>query len=109
LRSLIVGRGPADSSRISRSDRHRQLVERRGQDHAGECIDPNFIVASTDVPDERVAAHDDAGRPFSFESPHRPEPGLEATMIGVDAVVRVLRSVMERERQEFGDHSGQRR
>ena len=49
----------------------------------------------------------DAGSLVSLQPLHRPQSGFEATIVGFNAVVRVLRGVVERERQKFGDRSSQ--
>jgi hypothetical protein len=56
--------------------------------------------------DEGVIQHDDdPGGPISFQASHRPEPGLQASVVGLDPIVGALGGVTERERQEFCDCS----
>jgi hypothetical protein len=83
---------------IRRSNHWGELIECCCQDQPGTSIDPKFVVTSAQVLDERVASHDDAGCPGSFQSAHRAEPGLQAAVIGLDSVVGVLGGVMERPR-----------
>jgi hypothetical protein len=108
LRCRITGRGSADFGDLRRSDHHRQLVERCSNAHTGTRFDPEFVVASAHVLDECVAPHHDAGRPFPFQAAHRSEPRLEATMVGLNSVVCVLSGVVECQREELSDRSGQR-
>ena len=56
-----------------------------GRDFGGE-----FVVAAAEVLDERMTSGDSCGGAEAFESAHRPQPGLQPTMIGPDAVVAVL-------------------
>jgi hypothetical protein len=44
------------------------------------------------------SAHD-AGSPVLFQTPHRPKPGLQATVVNLDCVVGVLRGVVKCERK----------
>jgi hypothetical protein len=101
----MTGRGPVGLGGIRGSDHHRQLVEGRGQDEAGQRINPEFVVASTDVLDECVARHDDAGRPVPIQAAHWLKPGLQPPMVGLYAVVGVLGGVVECVRQELGDRA----
>ena len=53
-------------------------------------IHTEFVVAAAEVLDERVPGTDDSGRVEPFQAAHRPQPGLEPAVIGLDRVVRVL-------------------
>lgn len=101
--------GPPGLGRIRDSDRHRQLVKGGRQDHAGWCIDPEFVVASAQILDEGESSHDHPGGPIAFQATHRSQPRLQPSMIGFDPVVCVLGGVVECEWQELGDGSGQGR
>ena len=67
-------------------------------------VDAEFVVASTEVLDKRVTAHDYSRRMVAFESPHWSESRFESTVVRFDPVVRVLHHVVERAWQEFIDH-----
>src|SRR3974390_2649707 len=49
----------------------------------------------------------DAGRPVPFESPHRSQSGLQASVVGFDPVVGVLGGVVEGSWKELHDDSDQ--
>jgi hypothetical protein len=60
--------------------------------------------APPNVLDEGLAANDHAGGTLLLEPSHRPQPRLEATVVGLDPVVGVLLSSMPRCRQQFLQH-----
>jgi hypothetical protein len=62
----------------------------------GSRAAPKFVVAAADVLRERVTTDDHASGPVAFESAHRPESRLQASVVGFDPVVRVLLRVVER-------------
>jgi hypothetical protein len=53
---LVVGRELTSIGEVCRSDHLRELVERRGKGQSGTCIDPEFVVPSPEVLDERMAS-----------------------------------------------------
>lgn len=53
-------------------------------------IDSEFIVAASEVLDEGVPSTDHPGRMKLFGPTHRPQPGLEPPVIGVDGIIGVL-------------------
>ena len=65
----------------------------------GARVDPEFVVAATDVLHEGVTAHDHASRMVAFKSAHRTESRLESAVVGFDPIVRVLLGVVKRARQ----------
>ena len=53
-------------------------------------VDTEFVVAATDVLDERVTTNDRARGLVAFEATHRTEPRFQATVISFDPIVRIL-------------------
>jgi hypothetical protein len=68
-------------------------------------IDAEFVVAAPEIPDERVAGADHAGRAESFQSAHGSYSGFEPSMIGFDGIVCVLLHDMARGGQHLLEHS----
>jgi hypothetical protein len=64
-------------------------------------------VTSPEVLDEGVATDHDACGPVPFETPHRPQPRFQTSMVGLDSIVGELGGVVERGGQEFHDHPDQ--
>ena len=62
-------------------------------------------MAASEVLDERVAGADHAGGAQLFESAHRPDSGLEPSMIGFEGIVGVLLHDMARGGQQLIEHS----
>jgi hypothetical protein len=69
----------------------------------GAGFDPEFVVTSAEVLHERVTGHDRAGAAIGLEAAHRSQPRLEPAMVGLDPIVRVLRRVVERARDDLID------
>ena len=82
LRCWITVRGPAGLAETRGSNHLRQLVEGRCNCEPGQGVDSQFVVTSPQILDERVTSHDNAGGPVQFQSAHRSQPGLQATMVG---------------------------
>jgi hypothetical protein len=72
-------------------------------------MDTEFVMAAPNVLHQRVAAHDHAGGMVAFEVPHRTQPRLEPSVIGLNPIIRILLRVVERCRHELIDHRPQRR
>jgi methylated-DNA-[protein]-cysteine S-methyltransferase len=53
------------------------------------------MVAATQVLDERVTPDDHPRGRVGLQSPHRPQPPLESSVVALDPVVRVVRGVVE--------------
>jgi hypothetical protein len=64
-----------------------QLSKGCGEPVFGVEIDTKFVVAAAQILDKCVAGADDASRAKPFQSPHRPQPGLQAPMIGFDRII----------------------
>ncbi len=81
---------------VAGSDRFGEFVEcGRDSQVVSAGVDAEFVVAATQVLNERVTTDHHRRRPVAFESPHRSQPGLEPAMVGLDAVVGVLLGVVE--------------
>ena len=92
-----------------RSDGSGEFGE-RGRDAAvWSGVETEFVVAAANVLHERVTEDDHPCRVVTFQSAHRPEPCLQAAVVGFDPIVRILLSVMKRGGHEFVDHRAQRR
>ena len=83
----------------------------------GAGIATELVVAAPKVLHEGVTAHDHAGGVVAFQASHGSKPCFEPAVIGLDAIVRVLRCVVEGSRQDLmhdheqgpraiGDHFG---
>ena len=68
-------------------------------------IGAEFVVAAAEVLDECVTGADHAGGAEPFESAHRPDSGLEPSMIGLKGIVRVLLHDMARGGQQLIEYS----
>jgi hypothetical protein len=63
-----------------------------------------LVVASPDVLDEGVPGDHDPGVAVLLEPSHRSKPRLQAAMVGLDPVVRILFGAMPRCRQQLLQH-----
>jgi hypothetical protein len=71
-------------------------------------FDAEFVVAASQVLDERMAADHDRRGPIGSQTAHRAEPGFESPVVALDAVVRILRGVVERVGEKVVDNAQQR-
>jgi hypothetical protein len=83
---------------VARSDDTSEFFER--DDETCSRSRAEFVVTSSNVLDECVAADDYAGGSVAFEASHRPKSSFESTVIALDPVVRILLGVVERVRDE---------
>ena len=60
-----------------------------------------FVVAATEVLDERVPSTDHAGRAELRQTPHGSQPRLESSVIGLDRIISVLLNNVTRGRQQL--------
>jgi hypothetical protein len=65
-----------------------------------------FVVAAAEVLHERLSEGDRGGGPEAFESAHRPQPGIQPAVIGLDAVVGVLLGYVRCGRDQFVQVTG---
>lgn len=54
------------------------------------AVDRQVVMSASDVLHESVTGNDDRSQPRPFQSSHEPQTGLEAGVIGFDAVVGIL-------------------
>jgi hypothetical protein len=66
------------------SDSHRELVEGFMEPMTGGDVDSEFVVSAAEILDKGVPGGDDPRGPVALESAHRPEPGLQPAVIGLD-------------------------
>ena len=64
-------------------------------------IPTEFVVAATDVLDERVPSTDHVGRAELRQTPHGSQPRLESSVIGLDRITSVLLNDVTRGRQQL--------
>jgi hypothetical protein len=78
------------SAVLPRSDGAREFHEDRCEPMLSVDIHAKFVVTTTEVLDKRVSSTDHPRRAQPFQATHRPQPGLQTTMIGFDSVIRGL-------------------
>ena len=99
---VALDRSAQDPSAVDvHSDGSGEFNERGSDAAVLAGFDAEFVVASPQALHERMTSHDHAGAVVAFESTHWAEPGLEPGVVGFDPVVRVLRGVVERGRQQL--------
>src|ERR687894_2600812 len=76
-----------------------------GNPSAEDFLDPEFVVPVAEVLDERVPSADHSGRAELRQTPHRSQPRLESSMIGLDRIIPVLLHDMAYGRQQLIEHS----
>jgi hypothetical protein len=74
---------------IGWSDGHRELAGCRADPVAGGEIGGEFIMTAAEVLHEGVPGGQDPRGPVAFQAAHRPQPGLQPSVIGLDRIVRV--------------------
>jgi hypothetical protein len=87
---------------IGRSDGHCELVESLTETVAGGDVSSDLLVAAAQMLHERVTGGQDPRGPVMFEAAHRPQPGLQSTVIGLDRFVRVAFSDVQRRGPQRG-------
>ncbi len=78
------------------SDGSCEVVEGDAEPVVARDVGGDVVVATAQILHERVAGGEDPRRPVPFQAPHRPEPGFQPPVIGLDWVVRVLLHGMQR-------------
>jgi hypothetical protein len=86
------------------SDRPGQLVERDRQPPARRLLSGQLVMAPSKVLDEAMTANDHPGGTVLLEAAHRPQPRLQAAVVGLDPVVGVLLGSMPRCREQLLQH-----
>src|SRR6266545_1115335 len=82
------------------SDHEGQFGEPVGKPGERRHVGPEIVEAPAEVLDEGVRSDDDPGGTVSLQPSHRSEPGLQASVVSLDAVVRIHLRVMEGRRQQ---------
>jgi hypothetical protein len=77
------------------SDDEGQFGERVGKSSARRNVDSEIVEASAEVLDEGMAGDDDPGGTVSLQSWRGSKPGLEASVVGLQRVVRMDLRVVE--------------
>jgi hypothetical protein len=68
-------------------------------------VHAEFVVAAAQILDEGVTGTDHTGRAEPLQTVHRPQPGLEPTMIGFDRVIGVLLHDVASAGQQLIEHT----
>jgi hypothetical protein len=63
---------------------------------AGGDVGGEFVMAAAEVLDEGVPGGDDPRGPAAFQAAHRPEPGFQPPVIGLDRIIGVALNGMQR-------------
>ena len=79
------------------SDLQGQFGERVGTSSGRRSVGAEIVEPPAEVLNEGMACDDDPGGSVTFQPSHRSKPGLEASVVGLDWVVRMDPRV-ERER-----------
>jgi hypothetical protein len=110
-RLCCVASGPGEVDRYARqvSDHQGQFGERVGKSSGRRSVGAEIVEPPAEVLNEGMACDDDPGGSVTFQPSHRSKPGLEASMVGLDGVVRVDLCVMEGGRHQLVEDSGGRR
>ncbi len=88
------------------SDNESQFSERIGQNEGRTDIGSEIVEAPAEVLNEGVCGDDDPGGAVSLQPSHRSKSGLQASVVGLDAVVRMDLGVVEGRREHLIQHSG---
>src|SRR6266511_6098030 len=88
------------------SDHEGQFGERLGMPGGRRHVGPESVEAPTEVLDEGVGSDDDPGGSISLQSSHGSKSGFEASVVGLDAVVRIHLGVVEGRRQQLIEDTG---
>jgi hypothetical protein len=62
----------------------------------GDIGRAELVVAAAEVLDERVTGGQDPRGPVALQAAHRPQPGFQPPVIGLDRVVRIPLDSVER-------------
>jgi hypothetical protein len=63
---------------------------------AGGDVGGEFVMAAAEVLDEGVPGGDDPRGPAAFQAAHRPEPGFQPPVVGLDRIIGVALNGMQR-------------
>jgi hypothetical protein len=87
------------------SDDESQFSERVGQTEGWTDICPEIVEASAEVLNEGEGGDDDPGGKVSLQPAHRSKPSLQASVVGLQRVVRMDLGVMEGRRQQLSERA----
>src|SRR5919199_2529458 len=73
----------------------REFGEAGSDPGGGRGLDAKLVVSSTKVLDEGMTGDDYRRSSVGLQAPHRPKPRLEASVVGLDAVVGAPLDVVE--------------
>lgn len=86
----------AEGNVVGDSDRSGQLVEGFGDATMVILgVDAKFVVPASQVLHERVTTNDNSGGTVALLAAHRTQPRLQAPVVTLDPIVRILLSVVE--------------
>ena len=88
-----------------RSDGEGEFGEGRGEPMVRVEVKGEFVVAAAEVLDEGVPRTDHSRRAQPFKTAHRPQPGLEPSVISLDQIIRILLDDVAGGRQHLVEHS----
>ncbi len=91
--------GPMKPS--TQSDDEGELGERVSETGGRLYVGPEIVEAAAKVLNEGMAGDDDPGGAISLQPSHRPEPRLEAPVVGLEPVVGMGLRVMEGRRGQL--------
>lgn len=80
---------------LEQSDCHSEFFKCGGQTERPQGLGVEFVVASREVLDEGMPAEDNARGPVRLQPAHRPQPGFQLAVIGLEAAVLILHGVVE--------------
>jgi hypothetical protein len=86
--------------------RQGQFGEGVGNAGSRRYVCSKIVEAAAEVLDECIAGADHLALRVSLQSSHRSKPGLQASVVGFERVVRVDLSVIEGPRQHLTDDTG---
>ncbi len=69
-------------------------------------VGPEIVEAPAEVLDEGMAGDDDPGGTVSLQPAHRSKAGFQASVVSLDAVIRIHLRVMEGRRQQLIEDAG---
>jgi hypothetical protein len=87
------------------SDLRGQFGERVGKSSGRRSVGAEIVEPAMEVLNEGMACDDDLGRSVTFQPSHRSKPGLEASVVGLNGVVRMDLRAMEGGRHQLVEDS----
>ena len=87
-------------------DREGQFGERVGEAGGWRRVGPEVVEAPAEVLDKGMSGHDDPGGSIALQPSHRSKSGLEASVVGLERVVRIDLGAMEGRREQLVEDPG---